>query len=303
MDYFILLLAVLCIAVQFNANKFYQKNFTHTVKDMLFFPFISGAVNFIFFVLLGFILYGKLPGFSIFSFAMSIALAVVSTLSVLVGLLIMKYGKMSVYSVFMMLGGMILPYFYGMIFLGETVSPARVIGLIILIGALPCSVSGPSGETKAVSANIYYILCVFIFILNGMMSIISKTHSINISAIPAVNFIVYANLWGAVINGMAYFIFAPRLKGPEKREAVQKKPNKFYAALTITVYAVVGGAGYLFQLISAETVPAVAMFPFVTGGSIVLSTIFAGIFFKERIGRLSIAGIIMSLAGTLLFLI
>jgi len=304
MDYFILFLAVLCIAVQFNINKFYQKRFADGIKNMLFFPFISGVVNLIFFTLLGFIFYGKLPEFSVFSFVMSIALAIVSTLSALVGLLIMKYGKMSVYSVFMMLGGMILPYFYGLIFFSETISPARITGLIILICALPCSVINPATEKKAAPAKFYYMLCVFIFLLNGTISIISKTHSVNISAVPAANFIFYANIWSTVINGAAYFIFAPRLPYPKKRELTQKiKSNKFHMILTIAVYAVIGGSGYLFQLIPAKTVPAVVMFPFVTGGSIVLSTLLAGIFFKEKIGKIAIIGIVMSLAGTLLFLI
>ena len=271
---------------------------------MLFFPFVSGAVNFIFFVLISLGLYGRLPEFSIFSFVMSIALAVVSALSSLIGLLIMKYGKMSVYSVFMMLGGMILPYFYGLLFFDETISVPRIIGLVILICALPFSAVNPTEEKKAVSAKIYYILCVFIFLLNGTVSIISKTHSVNISAVPAANFIVYANLCSTVINGAAYFIFSLRLGDHRKRKISQEtKPSKFYMILTIAVYAVIGGLGYLFQLIPAKTVPAVAMFPFITGGSIVLSTVLARIFFKEKISKITATGILLSLAGTLLFLI
>lgn len=307
MEYFILVLAAVCIAAQFNVNKVYQQKFVSGIADMLFFPFVCGIVNLIFFTLLGLCLYGRLPEFSVFSFLMSIVLALISTLSFAVGLLIMKYGKISAYSVFMMLGGMILPYFYGVIMLDEAVSAARIIGLIILVCALPCSVLNPDKKSdrsnRANNMKFYYMLCVFIFIINGCTSIISKVHSINTSAIPAVNFIVYVNLWQMIINGAAYFIFSRKQTKSTVQENTQNKSSgKNYMVLTITAYAIVSGVGFLFQLISAETVPAVALYPFITGGSIILSTIGARIFFKEKISMLMLVGIIMSFAGTVLFL-
>jgi len=306
MDYFILFFAVLCIAVQFNINKAYQKKFVRNMKDIFFFPFAGAVVNLCFFTFLSLILYGGLPDFSEFSLLMSIALAVVGALSSLVGILIMKYGNVSVYSVFMMLGGMMLPYFYGLGYLGEDISPARVAGLIILICALPCSVVNPAAKKTAGNpqSKFYYILCICIFLLNGATSIIAKTHSINVSAIPAANFIVYANLWSMAINGAAYCIFARRLKKSQSTYNTDEiKPDKIHAVITAAVFAIVGGGGFLFQLISAKTVPAVALYPFVTGGTIVLSSAFAAVFFKEKVGSPALAGIIMSVFGTLLFLI
>ena len=293
-----LFVAALCIAAQFSINKLYQKTCADGLKNMLLFPFVSGVFSVALFALLGFWLYGKPPEFSWFSLAMSVALSVVSTLSALVGLVIMKYGNLSVYSVFMMLGGMIMPYFFGLFFLGETISLSRVAGIAILVCALPFSVASPAQGKKAAPAKFYYMLCIAIFLLNGSVSIISKAHSISVSAVPAANFIVYANICNALINGAAYFMVAPRRPGEaEKREA---KPNKARAVLTIAICAAVGGVGYLLQLISAETVPAVAMYPFITGGSIVLSAVAARIFFKEKIGKMAAAGIAMSIVGVLL---
>ncbi|MCL2517553.1 MAG: hypothetical protein FWF15_03220 [Oscillospiraceae bacterium] len=294
MDYFILFLAVLCIAVQFNLNKLYQKKFAAGLKDILFFSLVCGAANTIFFGAFGVVI-GGLPKFSTFSFVISILLAVVSSLSALVGILIMRYGKMSVYSVFMMLGGMILPYFYGIIFLDEVLSAARIIGLAVLICALPLSTFSRSDNKSRIS-KFYYILCVSIFLINGTVSIISKAHSINISAVPAVNFIFYSNLWVTVINCAAYFIFKPKVETPAK-------VNKLPAVGLIMIFAAVSGVGFLLQLISAKTVPAVVLYPFVTGGSIVLSTIGARVCFGEKINVFALIGIITAVGGTLLFLI
>ena len=299
MNYLILFFAVSCIAVQFNVNKFYQKKFVSSLKDMLFFPFVCGAIGTIFFIILGICLYGKLPGFSPFSFIMSFILAVISTISCLIGILVMKYGEISAYSIFMMLGGMILPYFYGVLFLHETISAAQIIGMITLICALPFTVIKPSGEKKD-NAKVYYILCLLIFCLNGMVSIISKTHSINISALPAENFIFYSNLWQTVMSGTAYFIFASRVEQPQKTK--NKAGNKL-AILTLTIYSVISGVGFLFQLISAKTTPAVVLYPIVTSGSIVLSILLARIFFKEKLRVSTVIGISLAIIGTLLLII
>ena len=308
MEYLLLVLAVSCIAVQFNVNKVYQKKFVYGLKDMLFFPFICGVVNIITFTILGFIQYGGLPAFSVFSFFMSVILAVVSTLCAITGILIMKYGRMSAYSVYMMLGGMILPYFYGVIFLDESLTAARIIGLAILICALPFSAINPkkNGEhsEKIKQPKFFYILCVFIFILNGCNSIVSKAHSINSMAIPEVNFIFYVNLWQMIINGAAFFIFTAITRDSYKQENIrQTASNKIQKILTIAVYAVISGTALLLLLISAKTVPAVALYPFVTGGSIVLSVTAARIFLKEKISAPALVGIILAFGGTLLFLI
>lgn len=225
--------------------------------------------------------------------------------------MVIKYGKVSAYSVFMMLGGMILPYFYGLLYLDETVSIARIAGLFVLVFALPCAAldyrKGDKFNTKTIFASkpgFYYVLCVLIFILNGCTSIISKAHSINTTAVPAANFIFYVNLLQMIINGTVYFIYKTIRREPGKQGNTESKSqNKKFAVLTIILYAIISGTGYLFMLIPAKTVPAVMLYPFVTGGSIILSTLSAKMFFKEKISRLALIGIILSFAGTLLFLI
>jgi len=300
MEYFILLLAVLCIAVQFNINKLYQKQYIKGLGDILFFPFLCGTVNIVFFTLLGIALYGQLPSFSIFSMGMSVLLAIVSTLSALVGILVLKYGSLSVYSIFMMLGGMILPYFYGVLLLGEALSATRIAGFLILICALPLSVLKPKGDKGGVSSKYYYILCILIFCINGTISIISKTHSINTMAVPAANFIALTSVCQTIISGAVYGIYA-------KRHVIMKqtndKPNKTRMVITVLFFIVISGIGYLLQLIAAKTVPAVVLFPFITGGGIVLSTLIARIFFKEKLAPLALCGIAIALVGTVVFLI
>ena len=104
----------------------------------------------------------------------------------------------------------------------------------------------------------------------------------------------------SIINGAAYLIFSRKAKNQKN---IQGTPSKIYAILIIAVYAILAGISFLCMLIAAKTLPAVILYPSVTGGSIVLSTVGARIFFKEKISMPALAGIIMSIVGILLFLI
>jgi len=302
-DYIFLFISLFFIAGQFSINKVYQKRFVRTFGDMLFFPFVTGAVNLTFFFLIGLVFFGGLPAFSSFSLAMSAASAVVFTSAALVGILVMKYGNMAAYSVFMMLGGMLLPYFYGLAFLSEEISAARVAGLLILICALPCSVIVPKEkrtEKKKGAGRMYYLLCACIFLISGMAGIISKAHAVNSASVPAANYAFFLYIWLTVINGSAFLIFRLRQKKPETAEPEAViRPR---AVLTAAAYAISAGMGFLLTLIPASNVPAVVLFPFVSGGTIVLSAVAARIFFGEKVSKPAAAAIVMSIAGTLLFL-
>ncbi len=305
MDYFFLFLSVLCIAVQFSISRSYQLRYVRSFADTLFFSLISGISNVIFFTVLGLIFYGSLPGFSVFSILMALALAVISVAATFVGMMVMKYGDMSIYTMFMMLGGMILPYFFGIFFLDETLSTARIAGLALLICALPCSVIKKDGQERShVSSAAFFALCGAIFLLNGMNSILTKSHSISGTAVLPIHFIVYVNLFQAILSGVSYGAVQHREKASLVPDRTVPPPasRRLPAVAMSASFAVVSGLGFMFNIIAAQTVPAVAMYPFITGGTIVFSAASAKIVFKEKNSRLALIGILLSLAGTLLFL-
>ena len=50
----------------------------------------------------------------------------------LIGIKVLSLGSLAIYSMFMMLGGMLVPFFYGITFLHETISVGKVIGTVLL---------------------------------------------------------------------------------------------------------------------------------------------------------------------------
>jgi drug/metabolite transporter (DMT)-like permease len=339
MDYLLVMLAVLCIAAQFTLNKLYQKNFVKGLRTVLFGQIITAVSIGVFFVLLRFATDGVQIGFGAFTVCMALALSAVAVLSAILGILVIKRGKISVYTIFMMLGGMLLPFIYGVAFLNERLTPARIIGMIILVIALflPFIKAGDvmngatdGGGAKHKTDKTFIALCACVFALNGCTSILSKAHQINSAALSANDFIVWVYLFFLVLSSVVYAVYSlisnrkrrgAAANGTEiivsgdKSEStvtdgkVKKEPifgagknAAVKAVAVIALMAVISGVGYLLQLISAVNLDASVLYPMVTGGTIILTTLSGSIFFKEKISLWMLLSLIFTLVGTILFL-
>ena len=153
-------------------------------------------------------------------------------------------------------------------------------------------------KTKTTKSQL--LLCIAVFILNGMVSIISKYHQINITyeAVDSAGFVMYSGLAKCLLSTILLLFY----KGEDakfKQKFSFKKRIGFY----ITVFsALIGGVSYLLQLIGAKDLPATVLYPLVTGGNIIFSSIAGKVFFKEKFNKLQIISIILCFVGTFLFL-
>ena len=105
-----------------------------------------------------------------FTLIMSLLLALVGFGFTFCGFRALGIINLSLYSVFSMLGGMVLPFLQGILFYGEPMTWAKVICLIFITLALLLTVErGGSGK-----GWLYYV---GIFVLNGMSGVICKIFS------------------------------------------------------------------------------------------------------------------------------
>lgn len=58
----------------------------------------------------------------------------------------------------------------------------------------------------------------------------------------------------------------------------------------------------MMQLIGASSLPASVMFPIVTGGTVILSSVAGSVVFREKLSSKQWAGIVLCFIGTVLFL-
>lgn len=164
--------------------------------------------------------------------------------------------NLSLYSVFSMLGGMLLPFLLGVIFFDEGLGAGKLISVALITAALAITVNGGSGCSGAG----YYV---GIFILNGMSGVISKIYqTLPFERADEYGFMAVSAAISASISAIA-LIFV-------KGESV--KPDKSSVG-AMFLCGTLSYAGNLILLIALAHVPASAQYPLVTGGVMAISTL------------------------------
>ena len=86
-------------------------------------------------------------------------------------------------------------------------------------------------------------------------------------------------------------------------EELTKSKNPILILVTLALLSsIVGGVSSVLQLEGAKYIDASLLYPFITGGSIVLSSLAGWIFFKEKATKNMIISVVLAFVGTLFFL-
>lgn len=282
-DYLLLILADILLALNFAATKAYQKNSGTSLYTGLLF---NAALGF-FSALLFFAVNGFKCALTPFSVVMALLMGVLCVAYTCLGFLIMERDDITLYTVFLMTGGMAVPYIWGLIFLEEPFSVLRTLGLLLIALAIVIMNTGSKPDKKTV------LLCLAVFFLNGFVSVISKERQIGSSAVASADFVILTGAAKAAAS-LAALLFT----------AKQKESARFNLKSVLFTFlaAALGGASYLFQLKGAINLPATVLYPFITGGSIIFTALAGRVFFGEKPKKRTLTGIALCFLGTVLFL-
>ena len=260
---------------------------------------LFNALNGLFTAIVFFALNGFKFEFTLFSAAMATVAVLCAIFYTLIGFRMLKGGTMALYTIFLMTGGMLLPYVYGLIFLNEPVTVLRITGIAVMISAV--IISNLQGKMKV---NTMVLLGIGVFILNGLLSIVSKQHQVEAvqATVGATAFVILTGVAKFAVSAVALLFVKEEKSDSEEKTSLLSPKIILKAAPLVALSAVVSGVSYLLQLIGAGNLPASVMYPLVTGGSIVFSGLAGRIFFKDKLTWQQYVGIALCLAGTCLFL-
>ena len=303
MDYIILIIAVCCFAAQFAFNNVYERSIKQTVITALTLPLVIGSV--------GTVQYLIISGFSIeintASLILSIFMAATFIPCYAFGIKVLEYGSLAIYSMFMMLGGMLLPYFYGIIFLNEAITAPRAIGSVLLATFIVLQaviqnsdMSKEKSKTKKDRA-IFLLLCISIFFLNGMTGVIAKMHEISSEAISEANFTFLYSFFTAIIS-LVLIIFILLGGSVKKKLGEFKSAFKTKPLVSMVGLGIMTNTGNFLLLKAASNLPASVQFPFTSGGVILLSTLVSAFIFKDKISKKEWLTVLGASVATVLFL-
>ncbi len=198
--------------------------------------------------------------------------------------------NLSLYSLYSMLGGMLLPFFQGILFYREPITLAKIICVVFITAALLLTVKKDGKQ----GGEIYYL---GIFVFNGMSGVLTKIFTSSPYPITdEKSFAILTVLIGVIVSFIALQLFP---KAPEE------KPQKVFSPATLAASAegIFYRVGDLFLVIALVHIEASQQYPIVTGGVMIVSTIIC--FFDGNKPTLKELGsIFLAFCGTLaLFLI
>ena len=169
MEYLVLFSAAALLAACFVTNKLYEKNAGTSLEAGFGFNMMLGFLAASIFFVAGGLRFDISP----YSMIMATILTVLVVNNTLLGFRIIKNGSVSVYTLFLMSGGMLVPYIYGWLFLNEEISVGRTVGIIIFICAV--ALSSYTGRGKKIKLS-SLLMCIAVFISNGFVSVTSNLH-------------------------------------------------------------------------------------------------------------------------------
>lgn len=315
MYYAMLIGASFLFGSQFMVTKAFEKNYGKTVRASLSFSLLYSLFAGVIFFIIKLVSSGTVFNLNPFSLCMAFGLSLVNILSSAIGIKTLALGDIAVYSLFLMLGGMIVPFFAGIVFLKESVSVCNLIGVAIMIIALCLPVffgkknknageAQTDGDTKKKTSVFFYVLCVFLFILNGLSSTLSKFNSVREGAALGAEFTFYTYGIQFVIS-LAAFALTTALGKSDKTQSEEKQPGILFRPVAIgcgAAFGAVNGTAFLMSSVAAEHVVAVAQYPLITGATILFSSLLAFLFYREKPTALQLVQIVISLAATILFM-
>lgn len=253
MYYALIMLSVVMFGCCFKLSQTYTRlcgsGFFITLKYL----FITSISNIIILLIIN----GFKFEFTLFTLIIAVFSSVNSFLFVFCGLKSLGSINLSLYSLFSMLGGMLLPFLQGLIFYNEPITIAKIICLCFIIISLSLTLKKDRKNNKAI---IYYL---GIFIFNGMSGVLSKLFvSSQYPKTSATGYSLVCALCSFVISGVLIFIFRRKIK---KTSVLSTVVNSFDA--------IFNRIANLLLLISLTHIEASLQYPLVTGGVIIVSTI------------------------------
>lgn len=278
MYYCILSLCAIMFGTQFFFNGMFRKTYGSSFRATL----VMSAGS----ALTGLIILTAVNGFHLsythFSFIMSILVMINSTCFNFCSLKALGRINLSLYSMYSMLGGMVLPFLAGVIFFGESLTLGKCLCFVFVAWALFLTAKRDNNKSGT-------LLYMGVFIFNGMAGVLSKIYqAAPFQKVSATEYSIHCAAT-ALVASIVLLLFT---------KAENKKLN-FKALFAILGSGTMNRVANLLLLVCLTFIPASAQYTFITGGTIIVSTIIAYITHQAPSKREQVS-VILSFAGLLI---
>ena len=223
--------------------------------------------------------------FSAESIIYSVAFAITYSVATIFSVLAIKTGPLSLTS---LVGqySLIIPTFYGLLILNEAAGASLIIGIVLLlVSLLLINLEGKKEEKKiTLKWGIYVLLS---FIGNGGCSVVQKIQQIKCDGMYKSEFMIIA-LAITVITLLICTLISER----DTMVHSFKKGFPYYS-----ICGLANGAVNFFVLVLATRMPASVMFPIISAGGIVTTSLISIFVYKEKLSLPQKIGMLLGIAA------
>ncbi len=262
LSYGMLTASTVMFGTQFFFNDIYRRNYGNSFRDTLVSRLGGGMFGLIALVIIQIIQLGKVAfEYSNYAFIMAFIADINGFVLSYCGLKALGKINLSMYSLFMMLGGMVLPFASGILLHGEALTLGKLLCFIVIV----VSLFVVKGIGKSTSGTIFYV---GVFVLNGMSGVISKLyHALpeRFNGFEKISSAGYSVLITLISLGLSVILLF-FVKG-------EKKKLNGKAVFAMAGGTVLNKVANLLLLEALIVLPASAQYPFITGGTIIVSAI------------------------------
>ena len=295
MYYALIFLCAIIFGGCFGLNDAYRKNAGSGFYASMWFSLIGSAAGLVILMLI-----------NGFSFAITPFVLLISIISVINSFLFTYCSfkalgsiNLSVYSLFSMLGGMLLPFLQGLIFFNEGFTVAKVVCLAFIFAALVLTVD----KNQTDKNNKIYYAAVFVF--NGLSGVISKIFASAPTELKttAKGIEVSSAGFSMVVSFCSVIVSAVIILLLHKKHGKQFVLNKATVGISAAAGSLNRIANWILVLSLANGVPASMQYPIITGGTMIVSTVMC-FFGKNKPKTKEIYSVVLAFLGLLaIFLI
>ena len=271
MEYALIVLSTVLFGGQFIALNAYQdKNGKSSKSIFLFLMIFSLIATFVFLCASGFkIVYLN------FTLLYAVIAAVLQIILQIAGIKALSKGRVEVYTLFNVAGGMGVTYIFGVTYFQEALKIPHLIGLVLIIVALIVPIIFSKLEKKK-GTWIFYLLCVLVFLSNGFFGVTNKIHINSSQGLSIQEYLFYVYLSIFIVSTVAFAISL------FKKDEQTKLLFNWKALLFAALYGTLNGVGMFLQYFYADVVPASILFPLSNAGAMVFSFIIGLIAYRKK---------------------
>jgi len=206
-------------------------------------------------------------------------------------LLSVRKGAYMMLDIFLMIG-VLVTILLGRLFFGENIEINQWIGMAVLLVAvvIMCSYNNSIKEKINITSMIILILC---GLSNGLTDFSQKLFVKSAEGVPISVFNLYTYIFSAIT--LALFYIFNKEKSENKHGGGVKKILGYIVVMAICLFV-----NSYFKTLAATKLDSVILYPLNQGTALILSSIMAAVFFKEKITVKAYIGLSLAFVGLLI---